>query len=259
MLWSRCTHRRRASTARSATKASRSCGRWDFTSKYTTLNTRSTVRSARRAWEQNGRWETNTKIRSSMSQGWILSKDIKSLNTWSQVVPPWRFSMLMAGWVPAKKKISENIKSCLCITYTFTWSSNFQLKQHLMDHGGKRPYPCPECTFTCKTKQQLNEHRRKHSVSWKPVWYTHICPFQTFLAGRKGLLMSTVWYKVHIQKRSDQAHKTQSMSKENCSSNLEEKQESGWAVAKAICVTWRVAGSSGPKLAQIYANTAHAN
>ena len=41
----------------------------------------------------------------------------------------------------------------------------FQLKQHLMDHGGKRPYPCPECTFTCKTKQQLNEHRRKHSVS----------------------------------------------------------------------------------------------
>ena len=41
----------------------------------------------------------------------------------------------------------------------------FQLKQHLMDHGGKRPYPCPECSFTCKTKQQLNEHRRKHSVS----------------------------------------------------------------------------------------------
>lgn len=33
-----------------------------------------------------------------------------------------------------------------------------------MDHGGKRPYPCPECSFTCKTKQQLNEHRRKHSV-----------------------------------------------------------------------------------------------
>ena len=34
-----------------------------------------------------------------------------------------------------------------------------------MDHGGERPYPCPECPFTCKTKQQLNEHRRKHSVS----------------------------------------------------------------------------------------------
>ncbi len=34
-----------------------------------------------------------------------------------------------------------------------------------MDHGGERPYPCPECAFTCKTKQQLNEHRRKHSVS----------------------------------------------------------------------------------------------
>ena len=34
-----------------------------------------------------------------------------------------------------------------------------------MDHGGKRPYPCPECSFTCKTKQQLNEHRRKHSVN----------------------------------------------------------------------------------------------
>ena len=34
-----------------------------------------------------------------------------------------------------------------------------------MDHGGERPYPCPECSFTCKTKQQLNEHRRKHSVS----------------------------------------------------------------------------------------------
>ena len=33
-----------------------------------------------------------------------------------------------------------------------------------MDHGGERPYPCPECAFTCKTKQQLNEHRRKHSV-----------------------------------------------------------------------------------------------
>lgn len=32
-----------------------------------------------------------------------------------------------------------------------------------MDHGGERPYPCPECSFTCKTKQQLNEHRRKHS------------------------------------------------------------------------------------------------
>jgi len=32
-----------------------------------------------------------------------------------------------------------------------------------MDHGGERPYPCPECTFTCKTKQQLNEHKRKHS------------------------------------------------------------------------------------------------
>ena len=48
-----------------------------------------------------------------------------------------------------------------------------------MDHGGKRPYPCPECSFTCKTKQQLNEHRRKHSVNnkrkkkakinWKPI------------------------------------------------------------------------------------------
>ena len=38
-----------------------------------------------------------------------------------------------------------------------------------MDHGGERPYPCPECAFTCKTKQQLNEHRRKHSVrnSWE--------------------------------------------------------------------------------------------
>ena len=39
-----------------------------------------------------------------------------------------------------------------------------------MDHGGKRPYPCPECTFTCKTKQQLNEHRRKHSVSLDNCW-----------------------------------------------------------------------------------------
>lgn len=41
-----------------------------------------------------------------------------------------------------------------------------------MDHGGERPYPCPECSFTCKTKQQLNEHRRKHSVSWNlPGFY----------------------------------------------------------------------------------------
>ena len=40
---------------------------------------------------------------------------------------------------------------------------------HQMDHGGERPYPCPECSFTCKTKQQLNEHRRKHSVSSERV------------------------------------------------------------------------------------------
>ena len=52
-----------------------------------------------------------------------------------------------------------------------------------MDHGGKRPYPCPECTFTCKTKQQLNEHRRKHSVSWKQA--AQIC-LQTSFTGRKA-------------------------------------------------------------------------
>ena len=38
-------------------------------------------------------------------------------------------------------------------------------KKNKMDHGVERPFPCPECSFTCKTKQQLNEHRRKHSVS----------------------------------------------------------------------------------------------
>ena len=51
----RCTHRRRASTAASVTRVSKSCAPSVSTSRYTTLNTRSTVRSARRALEQNGR------------------------------------------------------------------------------------------------------------------------------------------------------------------------------------------------------------
>ena len=53
---------------------------------------------------------------------------------------------------------------------------------------------------------------------WEVLVVPVLRQFQTLIAGRKGLLVSIVWHKVHIQKRSDQAHKTQSMSKENCSS-----------------------------------------
>ena len=120
----------------------------------------------------------------------------------------------MSVWLYRKKDNCFEIVNKIS-THTSDKFSKLQLKQHLMDHGGKRPYPCPECTFTCKTKQQLNEHRRKHSVSWKQA--AQIC-LQTSFTGRKGVLMFTMRNKVHIQERFDQAHKTQPVSKENCSS-----------------------------------------
>ena len=79
----------------------------------------------------------------------------------------WRFTMLtiqsIARCVRKGSGPSGRLVERMSGRISVIW--NVQLKQHLMDHGGQRPYPCPECSFTCKTKQQLNEHRRKHSVS----------------------------------------------------------------------------------------------
>jgi hypothetical protein len=63
-----------------------------------------------------------------------------------------------------------------------------------MDHGGERPYPCPECAFTCKTKQQLNEHRRKHSVRKVIILFFS----KQLVCSKKFGMFEKVWYVRNI-------------------------------------------------------------